>query len=173
MRGLLFWSLSTAAAFAVTASVFLLLAQIASDPPERSLTPGDPPAEPPSTLVLQLDEDELEQLAPESSQELEVSVANESSRDLSNVNVTMETSTRDTARPESRYYEVTVEDLGAGDSTTVSFDLDLSPAEESPEGQPPEEPDGEQGVEGAMEILEVRAATSEGLSAVRTAILSL
>ncbi len=172
MRGLLFWSLSTAAAFAVTASVFLLLAQIGSDPPERSLAPGDPPAEPPSTLVLQLDDGGLEELEPESSQELEVEVTNESSRDLSNVNVTLELSTRDTARPESRYYEATVEELEAGDSTTVSFDLDLSPAEERSEDEP-ELPGGEQEDDGAMEILEVRAATSEGISAVRTAILSL
>ncbi|MBA2443405.1 MAG: hypothetical protein H0V53_13565 [Rubrobacter sp.] len=161
MRGLLFWSLSTAAAFAVTASVFLLLAQIGSDPPERSLTPGDPPAEPPSTLALQLDQDELEELEPESAQEIEVAVTNESSRDLSNVSVTLELSTRDTARPESRYYEATLEELAAGGSATVRFDLDLSPAEERSEE------------EGAMEILEVRAATSEGISVVRTAILSL
>jgi hypothetical protein len=163
VREALFWVSGAAVAFFITAGAFLLLANLGTGPSEKNL-PADPGtgASGPE-LELELDEAELATLAPLPDQRLDLTVKNVGSEDLSNVNLTLEISSENTALSDARYYRRRVEKLAAGRSTIVSFYLDLS----TPEGaltipDAPEPP---------RTIVEVRAATPEGVSAVKTAIL--
>jgi hypothetical protein len=81
------------------------------------------------------------------------------------VNLTLESSSEDTANPRSRYYRRTLRDLKAGENVEVGFLLNLS---EQPQASgAPTAPDER------SEILEIRATTPEGVSVIRTAILPL
>ena len=161
----MFWVSGAAVAFFITAGAFLLLANLGSGPSEKNL-PADPGTdESGPELELDLEETELAALTPLPDQRLEVTVENVGDEDLSNVNLTMEVSSENTALSDARYYRKTVEKLPAGKSITVPFYLDLStPGAGLTVPDAPEPP---------RTIVEVRAATPEGVSAVKTAILPL
>src|ERR687894_1380320 len=116
-----------------------------------------------AALDLDLNRDRLSSLEPAPDQELLLTVQNAGDRDLSNVNLTLEASSEDTADPHSRYYRRTLRDLGAGEEVEVGFLLDLSKPQEGSAAATDER----------SEILEIRATTPEGASVVRTAILPL
>jgi hypothetical protein len=158
------WISGAALAFFVTAGAFLLLANLGTGPSEESLPPDPQPAESGPALKLKLDEDQLASLRALPDQKLEVRVENSGDEVLSDVNLTMEVSSENTALSDARYYRETVDTLAAGRSVTVRFNLDLSAPEETNPHASPESP---------REILEVRATTPTGVSAVKTAILPL
>ena len=162
MREAALWISAAALAFFVTASAFLLLANLGTGPSEESLPPDPQPAESGPTLELNLDEDRLAALRALPDQRFEVGVENQGDEDLSDVNLTLEVSSEDTARSDARYYRKTVDSLAAGGSATVRFYLNLSEAEVTIPAAVPEPP---------RKILEVRATTPTGVSAVKTAIL--
>lgn len=164
MREAALWVSSAALAFLVTAGAFLLLANLGSGPSEKSLPPGPRPARSGPALELNLDEGELASLRALPDQRFEVGVENPGDKDLSHVNLTLELSSENTALSDARYYRRTVEELEAGRSVTVSFNLDLSAQEKTNPAAIPEAP---------RKILEVRATTPTGVSAIKTAIVPL
>ena len=165
MREIVFWISGTALAFFITAGAFLFLANLANAPSDKSLTPDPSPRESGPDLTLSLDEDRLASLRPLPGQGLDLVVKNEDSKQLSDVNVTLDVSSENTALPDSRFYRQTVEKLPPGGTATVHFVFDLS-ALEQPVARPPAAVP-----EPSRKILEVRATTPSGVSAVRTAIL--
>ena len=167
MREAALWISGAAFAFFVTAGAFLLLANLGTGPSEKSLPPDPRPAESGPALELRLDEDQLASLRALPGQELELGVSNPGDEGLSNVNLTLEVSSENTVLPDTRYYRRTLDGLAAGSSDTVSFYLDLSAQEVtagSSSSAVPEQP---------RKILEVRATTPEGVSAIKTAIVPL
>ena len=167
MRGILLWISGAALAFLVTAGAFLSLANLANTPSDKNLTPDPSPERSGPTLELGLDEDRLASLRPLPGQSLDLVVKNGGGRQLSDVNVTMGVSSENTAIPNSRYYRQTVEKLPPGGTATVHFEFDLSAPEQPVTRQPTAVP------EPSRKILEIKATTPEGVSAVRTAILPL
>jgi hypothetical protein len=91
-----------------------------------------------------------------------VGVENSGDEDLSDVNLTLEVSSENTALSDARYYRETVDTLAAGGSTTVRFYPNLSEEQGTIPTAVPEPP---------RKILEVRATTPTGVSAVKTAVL--
>lgn len=165
MRDAALWAAGAALAFLLTAGAFLFLANLATGPSAEDLPAAPARGEPGPALDLDLNRDRLDSLEPAPEQELLLTVQNAGGRDLSNVNLTLEASSEDTANPRSRYYRRTLRDLEAGEEVEVGFLLDLS---KPPEGSAaPTAPDER------SEILEIRATTPEGASVVRTAILPL
>ena len=164
MREAVLWISGAALAFFVTAGAFLLLANLGSGPSEQSLPPDPRPAPSGPALELNLDEGELASLQALPEQRLDLGVENPGDEDLSDVNLTLEVSSENTALTDARYYRRTVDNLEAGRNLTVSFYLDLSAPEETNPAAVPEEP---------RKILEVRATTPTGVSAIKTAILPL
>ncbi len=172
MRSVALWLLSASVAFLVTASAFLLLANLGSDP-----TPGDPipqaePSDPDSSrtaLVLKLPEDQLTGLKRGPGQRLVLDVENGGDEELPSVDLTLDVASENTARPQARYYQKTVEELAPGEAATVEFEIDLSPPTPAESGKavPGTDPREDR------EILEVRATTPNGASAVKTAVLAL
>ena len=165
MRDILFWLSGAALAFLVTAGAFLLLANLAIAPSEKSLTPGQTPGGSGRTVDLELDAERLASLEPHPDQSLDLVVENEGGEQLAAVNVTLSVSSENTALSDSRYYRRTVEMIPAGGAANVRFEFDLLPPEQ-PEAKLPaatQEP--------SREILELRATTPEGNSTVRTVIL--
>ena len=165
MRETAFWVSGAAVAFFITAGAFLLLANLGTGPSEKNLPadPGTGKAGP--DLELNLGEGTLTTLAPLPGQRFDLTVENVGSEDLSDVSLTVEVSSENTGLSDASYYRKTVEKLPAGESTIVPFYLDLSTPQAGltvPEA--PEPP---------RTIVEVRAATPEGVSAVKTAILPL
>jgi hypothetical protein len=158
------WVTGAALAFFVTAGAFLLLANLGSGPSEQSLPPDPQPARSGPALELNLDEGELAALRALPEQRLDLRVENPGDEDLSKVNLTLEVSSENTALSDTRYYRKSVDELGAGGNVTVSFNLDLSSPEDPDPVAVPEEP---------RTILEVRATTPTGVSAIKTAILPL
>jgi hypothetical protein len=159
------WVSGAALAFLLTAGAFLLLANLGTGPSERSLPPEKRPAESAPALELNLDEGELASLRALPSQRFEVGVENQGDEDLKDVSLTLEVSSENTALSDARYYRKTVDELAAGEFTTTAFHLDLSPLDAGltvPDA--PEEP---------RTIVEVRATTPKGVSAVKTVILPL
>jgi hypothetical protein len=157
------WISGAAFAFLATAGAFLLLANLGTGPSERNLTPDPPPAEAGPALELTLNQDRLASLRALPGQELEVGVRNAGDEDLSHVNLTVEVSSENTALSDALYYRENVNELPAGSSVPVRFYLDLS-QRESTIGAAPEPP---------RKIIEVRATTPEGESAIKTAIVPL
>ena len=165
MRSAALWAAGAALAFLLTAGAFLFLANLATAPPTRDLPAAPARGEPGPALDLDLNRDRLDSLEPAPDQELLLTVENAGGKDFSNVNLTLEASSEDTANPRSRYYRRTLRDLRAGERVEVGFLLDLSRA---PEGSAAPTASEER-----SEILEIRATTPEGVSVVRTAILPL
>jgi len=165
MRDVVFWLSGAALAFLVTAGAFLLLANVATAPSEKSLNPDRAPGESGHTLDLQLDRERLASLEPLSDQSLDLAVENEGGEQLSHVNVTLSVSSENTTLSDSRYYRQTVETLPAGGTANVRFEFDLG-APEQPVARPPAAT-----LEPSREILELKATTPDGSSTIRTVIL--
>ena len=164
MREAALWVSVAALAFFVTAGAFLLLANLGTGPSEESLPPDPQRAESGPALELNLDEDQLASLRALPDQRLDVGVENAGDEDLSDVSLTLEVSSENTALSDARYYREKVETLAAGGSATVHFYPNLSEGESTIPVAIPEPP---------RKILEVRATTPTGVSAVRTAVLPL
>jgi hypothetical protein len=160
------WVSGAALAFFVTASAFLLLANLGTGPSEKNLPPNPGPVQSGPALELNLDEDELASLRALTDQRLDVGLKNQDDEALTDVNLTLEVSSENTALSDARHYRETVDELAAGKSTTVSFYLDLSSPAEAGFTAPdtPEPP---------RTIVEVRATTPSGVVAVKTALLPL
>lgn len=163
MREAALWVSGAALAFFLTAGAFLLLANLATGSSEEDLSPDQGQGKTGAALDLDLDESRLASLEAKPGQTLRLAVQNEGDRDFSSVNLTLEVSSGNTAVPETRYYRHTVRKLRAGETSDVDFILDLSRSENT-SGAAPTEP---------QKILEIRATTPEGRSAVRTAIVPL
>lgn len=153
---------SMALAFLVTAVAFLLLAELGSELSGRQFSSDPQPENSGSSLVLNIGEKQLENLKSTSNQPLTIGIRNEGSKRLENISVTLEAAPEDTSSPTKHFYQATVKSLPAGEYETVDFNLDLAFHEESAKGS-----------EQSLGILEVRAVTPGGLSAVRTAVLPL
>ncbi len=166
MREAALWASGAALAFFVTAGAFLLLANLGTGPSEESLPPDPRPAQSGPALQLNLDEGELASLRALPDQRLDVGVKNSGDEGLTDIHLILEVSSENTALSDARYYRETVDTLDAGKSTTVSFYLDLS-AQESTSLTVPAAP------ESPRTIVEVRATTRTGVSAIKTAILPL
>ena len=162
MRDVLFWLSGAALAFFITAGAFLLLANLATVPSEKSLAP-DPPDAGSGAVELILDAERLAALRPLPDQNLDLKVKNDGATRLLDVNVVLTVSSENTALPNAGYYRRTVEKVAAGGATDVNFEFDLSDPEQPAAGRPASEP--------ARKILEIRATTPEGVSTVRTVIL--
>ena len=165
MRDAALWAAGAALAFFLTAGAFLFLANLATGPAAEDLPAAPARGETGPALDLDLNRDRLSSLEAAPDQELLLTVENAGGKDFSNVNLTLEASSEDTANPRSRYYRRTLRDLKAGERIEVGFLLDLS--------KPPEGSVAPTASEGRAEILEIRATTPEGVSEVRTAILPL
>jgi hypothetical protein len=165
MRDVMFWLSGAALAFVVTAGAFLLLANLATAPPEKSLNPDRAPVRSRPAIDLRLDRDRLASLEPLPGQILDLAVENEGEEPLSDVNVILTISTENTALSDPRSYRQTVEEIPPGGAKRVRFEFDL----EVPE-QPARRPSAAS-LEPSREILEIRANTPEGNSTVRTVIL--
>ncbi len=166
MREAVLWVSGAILASFLTAVAFLLLANLGTGPSEKSLAPHPRPAGPGSALELRLDEGELASLHALPDQRLRVGVKNTGDEDLRDVHLTLEVSSENTALSNASYYRETVGSLAAGRAEAVHFNLDLS----APEGTGlavPADP------EPPRTILEVRATTPTGVSAVKTAVLPL
>jgi len=162
MKDVVFWLSGAALAFLITAGAFLLLANLATVPSERSLAPEPPSKGSGPTMDLALDQERLASLKPRPDQSLYLAVKNEGTGRLSNVNVTLIVSSENTALSSSRYYRRTVDKVASGGTANVLFEFDLS-APKQRAGQISQEP--------ARNILEFRATTPEGISTARTVIL--
>lgn len=163
MRGVVVWFSGAALAFLLTAGAFLLLANIATIPAEKSLAPEPPEAASTPIVELEPKANQLASLKLQPDQSLDLTVRNESDAPLSDVNVTLGVSSENTALSGSRYYRQTVEKIPAEGTVRVPFGLDLSEPEQRPTGRPASEP--------AREILEIKATTPDGISTVKTVIL--
>ncbi len=117
--------------------------------------------------MLNLSEDRLQSLEKRPGQRLVLDVENGGDEELSRVDATLDATSGNTARPRKRSYRETAGALAPGESATVEFEIDLSPQipaeghEANPTGADPQ----------TQEVLEVRATTPEGASAVKTAVL--
>jgi hypothetical protein len=158
------WVSVAALTFFLAAGAFLVLANLGTGPSEKSLSPNPRPARSGPALELNLDEGELASLHALPDQRFEVGVENPGDEDLSDVNLTLEVSSENTALSDARYYRRAVDKLEAGRSVTLSFYLDLSAQDGTRVAAIPEAP---------RKILEVRATTPTGVSAIKTAILPL
>ncbi|MFL6032353.1 MAG: hypothetical protein ACJ73Y_06255 [Rubrobacteraceae bacterium] len=169
MKEAALWISGAALAFFATAGAFLLLANLGTGPSERNLTPDPPPAESGPALELSLNKNRLASLGALPGQELEVGVRNAGDEDLSHVNLTVEVSSENTALSDALYYRDNVNELPAGSSVPVRFYLDLS-QRKSTMGAATSAPAVP---EPPRKIIEVRATTPEGESAIKTAIVPL
>ncbi len=159
MRGLVFWISGAAFAFVVTAGAFLFLANLSSNTSEKSLSPATPSAASGPSLSLSLQKDQLSSLKQLKDQKLTVTAKNSGDEELSGISLTLKVSSEDTSIPEVRYYRATVDQIKAGKSSDTPLDIDLSPLDQNDE------------ITSTRTIIEVRATTPSGVSAVKTAIL--
>lgn len=165
MREAALWISGAVLAFLATAGAFLLLANLGTGPSERNLRPDPRSEESGHNLQLVLNQDRLTSLRALPGQEFEVGVRNAGDEDLSHVNLTVEVSSENTAFSNALYYRENVNELPAGSSVPVRFYLDLSVTgsmASSSASTIPEPP---------RKIIEVRATTPEGVSAIKTAIV--
>jgi hypothetical protein len=163
MRGVVVWLSGAALAFLLTAGAFLLLANIATIPDERSLSPEPPAAASQSLVGLELDPDQLASLRSSPDQSLALTLRNEGDAPLAHVNVTLTVSSENTALSASRYYQHTVAKVPARGATDIRFGFDLSEPKQRVTGRPASEP--------ARELLEFKATTPGGISTTKTVIL--
>lgn len=174
MRDVILWALGGLLAFLATAGAFLLLANFGdgateSNPIPRAKPSTTPDLEPPPVpLVLTLSEDQLEGLKRGAGQRLALNVENGSGEELRSVELELDVASENTARPNTRSYQQTLGPLAPGEAIEAGFEIDLSlpmQAGTSERANP--------GSEGqTREVLEIRATTPEGASAVKTAILA-
>jgi hypothetical protein len=165
MRDIVFWLSGAALAFLVTAGAFLLLANLASIPSQKHLNPDQARAGSGQSVDLILDREQLASLRYQPDQSLALVVENEGGEQLSDVNVNLEVFSENTALSDSRYYRQTVQKIPAGEAASVRFEFDLLVPEEPVARPPTANP------EPSRKILEIRATTPGGNSAVRTVIL--
>lgn len=164
MSGFLTWVSGAAFAFVVTAGAFLLLANLGTGPRETELSsrPEDRGAAGPS-LEVRVEEENLASLEPEPGQDLIFELRNGGGRTLEDISLTLKVFPEDTSVSDARYYKAAVERLEAGGRAEAEFDVvDLSPLEAL---------DEEAGAERPRWIIEARATTPDGVSAVKTVIL--
>lgn len=167
MRDIVFWLSGAALAFLVTAGAFLFLANLATAPSEKHLNPDQARGESGRAVDLILDREQLASLRYLPDQSLSLVVENEGEEQLSDVNVTLSVFSENTALSDFRYYRQTVQKIPAGEAASVRFEFDLLVREEPAARPPTANP------EPWREILEIRATTPDGNSAVRTVILPL
>jgi hypothetical protein len=165
MRDIIFWLSGAALAFLVTAGAFLLLANLASVPSQKRLNPDQARAGSGQSVDLILDREQLASLRYQPDQSLALVVENQGGEQLSDVNVNLEVFSENTALSDSRYYRQTVQKIPAGEAASVRFEFDLLVPEEPVARPPTANP------EPSRKILEIRATTPGGNSAVRTVIL--
>ena len=167
MRGVALWVLGALVAFLATSGAFLLLASLGSDSTMSDPIPRAQPSNPKSpspTLALGLPEDRLRGLERAPGQRLTLDVENGSEEEFRSVNLALVVASENTVRPHARYYWATSENLAPGNAATVEFYIDLSPpAEDHIQDTSPQE---------NRDLLEIRATTPEGASAVKTAVLT-
>jgi hypothetical protein len=163
------WVSGAVLAFLATAGAFLLLANLGTGPSERNLAPVPPSEESGPALELTLNQDRLASLRALPGQELVLGVRNAGDENLSDINLTLEVSSENTALSDALYYRDNVNELPAGSSVPVRFYLDLS-QRESTMGAATSAPAAP---EPPRKIIEVRATTPEGESAIKTAIVPL
>jgi hypothetical protein len=163
MRGVAVWFSGAALAFFLTAGAFLLLANIATVPSEKNLAPEPPDATSQDVVELELNADQLASLKPKPDQSLDLTLRNESELTLPAVNVTLKVSSENTALSGSRYYRKMVEKVPSTGTAEIHFGINLSEPEQRLTGRPASEP--------AREILEIKAATPDGISTTKTVIL--
>jgi hypothetical protein len=165
MRDIIFWLSGAALAFLVTAGAFLLLANLASVPSQKRLNPDQARAGSGQSVDLILDREQLASLRYQPDQSLALVVENQGGEQLSDVNVNLEVFSENTALSDSRYYRQTVQKIPAGEAASVRFEFNLLVREEPVARPPTANP------EPSRKILEIRATTPGGNSAVRTVIL--
>jgi hypothetical protein len=165
MRDIIFWLSGAALAFLVTAGAFLLLANLASVPSQKRLNSDQARAGSAQSVDLILDREQLASLRYQPDQSLALIVENEGGEQLSDVNVNLKVFSENTALSDSRYYRQTVQKIPAGEAASVRFEFDLLVPEEPVARPPTANP------EPSRKILEIRATTPGGNSAVRTVIL--
>jgi hypothetical protein len=163
MRGVAVWFSGAALAFLLTAGAFLLLANLATIPSEKNLAPEPPEAASQPVVELELNADQLASLKPEPDQSLDLTVRNESSSPLSDVNVTLSIASENTALSGSRYSRQMIEKVPANRTADIPFGFNLSEPKQRVTGRPASEP--------AREILEIKATTPDGISTTKTVIL--
>lgn len=161
MKGLISWLLGAALAFFATAGAFLLLANVGGGTSEQSLPPTPPTANSGPGLKLEVDEDRLSSLEKKPDQNLTVSAVNSGKEPLSRINLTLRVLSEDTSIPKARYYQQEIERLPAGKATAVDFTTDLSPLAKTGKDEVP-----------PRLVIEVRATTPSGISAVKTMVLT-
>jgi hypothetical protein len=165
MREAALWIFGAALAFLATAGAFLLLANLGTGPSEKNLTPNPHPSESGPALELSLNANRLESLRALPGQEFRVGVRNAGGEGLSDINLTIEVSSENTALSDTRYYRKTIDELGAGSFTTVPFYLDLSSPGITVSGS------SSATSERPRKIIEVRAMAPETAPAIKTAIV--
>jgi hypothetical protein len=170
VKGVVLWALGTSVAFLATAGAFLLLANLSGGSAtsdaipraERSAAQESGPA-----LILELSEDQLERLERKPGQRLGLDVKNGGDEEFPSVDLTLDILYENTTQPPTRSYEETVERLAPGEAASVEFDIDLSSPIEGKKRQ------ARPGVDlPGRDILEIRANTPDGVSAVKTAVLA-
>jgi hypothetical protein len=170
VKGVVLWALGTSVAFLATAGAFLLLANLGGGSATGDAIPraeGSAAQDSGPALILELSEDQLEKLERRPGQKLELDVKNGGDEEFPGVDLTLDILSENTTQPRTRSYEETVERLAPGEAASVEFDIDLSPPIEGKtrEGGPGAGPP-------PRDILEVRATTPDGVSAVKTAVLA-
>ena len=165
MRDVVFWLSGAALAFLLTAGAFLFLANLATVPSEKRLNPDQAGGGSGQSVDLILDREQLASLRYQPDQSLALVVENQGGEQLSDVNVNLEVFSENTALSDSRYYRQTVQKIPAGEAASVRFEFDLLVPEEPVARPPTANP------EPSRKILEIRATTPGGNSAVRTVIL--
>ncbi|CAA9460575.1 MAG: hypothetical protein AVDCRST_MAG02-2229 [uncultured Rubrobacteraceae bacterium] len=166
MREVALWASGAALAFFVTAGAFLLLANLATGSSGENLSPDAGPGKSGPALDLDLNKGQLAFLEAGTGQKLRLAVQNGGAQDFSDVNLTLEVSSGNTAIPETRYYRHTLRTLETGETRNVEFVLDLSESESTNAAVPSAQSE-------PQKLIEIRATTPQGVSAVRTAIIPL
>lgn len=161
MRGAFGWIIATVLTFLVVSLAFLVLANLATNPPEVSLIPNQSGATSGPPLSLTLDEAALTELEAAEDQSIALTVENRTDEAMPEMTLAAQVRSEDTSNPSPDTYRQTIEDLAPGASREVVFDLDLSERD----NESPDYP------EGARQTLEFRASIPEGASVFETVIL--
>ena len=164
MRDVVSWFSAASVAFLVTAGAFLFLANLGSERAQEQRISQPRPSESGPSLKMDLREDQLRALRRAPGQRVEVVVSNTGTGPISDVNATVKVASENTSLSRTRFYRASVEKLKVDETNTVGFEVDLSAFEDSGSAPDP-------AVEPPRIILEVRATTPRGASAIRTAIL--